>query len=70
MTYEDLKKEIGRLKDLAKNENDPNTRMTIYDSIAAYGEIAREDLLDMAEAEKDEGAKQYCIASIKNASGK
>lgn len=70
MAYEDLKKEIERLKNMAKAENDPDTRMAIYDSIASYGKMAREDLLDLVEVEKDETAKKYCLARIKNASEK
>jgi hypothetical protein len=68
MSYDSLKAEIKRLKNLAINEKDPDERMNIYDSIASYGPMAREDLLEMAEAEKHADAKRYCISRIKVAS--
>jgi hypothetical protein len=36
MSYESVKLEIKRLKALATNEKDPDSRMNIYESIASY----------------------------------
>ena len=68
MSYESVKLEIKRLKALATNEKDPDSRMNIYESIASYWPMAREDLLEMAEAEKNDDAKKFCISRIKIAS--